>query len=128
MCSPLYARSNAAISLGIGYITISLVTAMGSSIEENRIARRARGIYYVRKAGVGRMSAGVGAAMRLLWLDKLHTANPKEKRSMKPILIARRLAALTTAAALLISSVALAADIHVMISAGFFQAYSALGP
>ena len=47
---------------------------------------------------------------------------------MKPRLRPHGLAALTFAAALLITSVALAADVHVMISAGFFQAYSALAP
>jgi len=47
---------------------------------------------------------------------------------MKPRLIARWLATPMGAVALLITSVALAADVHVMISAGFFQAYSALAP
>ena len=47
---------------------------------------------------------------------------------MKPRLIARWLATLTGAAALLITGAALAADVHVMISAGFFQAYSVLAP
>jgi molybdate transport system substrate-binding protein len=47
---------------------------------------------------------------------------------MKPRLIARWLATLTGAAALLITGAALAADVHVMISAGFFQAYSELAP
>ena len=47
---------------------------------------------------------------------------------MKPRLSARWLATLTGAAALLIAGAALAADVHVMISAGFFQAYSALAP
>jgi molybdate transport system substrate-binding protein len=47
---------------------------------------------------------------------------------MKPRLIARWLATLTAAAALLIAGAALAADVHVMISAGFFQAYSVLAP
>src|SRR5437762_2881346 len=57
-----------------------------------------------------------------------HTAYPNERGPMKPRLIARWLATLMGAAALLITSVALAADVHVMISAGFFQAYSALAP
>src|SRR5437667_6861236 len=47
---------------------------------------------------------------------------------MKPGLIVRWLATLTSAAALLITSAALAADVNVMISAGFFEAYSALVP
>src|SRR5712692_7700320 len=47
---------------------------------------------------------------------------------MKPRLIARWLTTLTVAAALLITGAALAADVNVMISAGFFQAYSALAP
>jgi len=47
---------------------------------------------------------------------------------MKPRLIARWLATLTGAAALLIAGAVLAADVHVMISAGFFQAYSELAP
>jgi molybdate transport system substrate-binding protein len=47
---------------------------------------------------------------------------------MKPRLIACWLATLISASALLIASAALAADVHVMISAGFFQAYSALAP
>ena len=47
---------------------------------------------------------------------------------MKPRLIARWLVALTAAAGLLITGAAVAADVHVMISAGFFQAYSALAP
>ena len=47
---------------------------------------------------------------------------------MKPRLIARWLATLTAVAALLITGAALAADVHVMISAGFFQAYSVLAP
>src|SRR6266436_5363887 len=47
---------------------------------------------------------------------------------MKPRLIARGLTALTGLTGLLITSAALAADVHVMISAGFFQAYSALAP
>ena len=48
---------------------------------------------------------------------------------MKPRLIGRWLAALTaTAAVLLITGAAVAADINVMISAGFFHAYSALAP
>jgi len=47
---------------------------------------------------------------------------------MKPRLIARRLATLTAVTALLITGAALAADVHVMISAGFFQAYSVLAP
>ena len=47
---------------------------------------------------------------------------------MKPRLVARWLATLTGAAALLIAGAALAADVHVMISAGFFQAYSVLAP
>lgn len=47
---------------------------------------------------------------------------------MTPRLIARWFATLTGAAALLIAGAALAADIYVMISAGFFQAYAALAP
>jgi len=47
---------------------------------------------------------------------------------MKPRLIARWLATVTGVAALLIAGAALAADVHVMISAGFFQAYSELAP
>jgi molybdate transport system substrate-binding protein len=47
---------------------------------------------------------------------------------MKPRLIARWLATLTGAAALLIAGAVFAADVHVMISAGFFQAYSELAP
>jgi molybdate transport system substrate-binding protein len=47
---------------------------------------------------------------------------------MKPRPITRWLATLTLAASLLITGAALAADVHVMISAGFFQAYSALAP
>ena len=47
---------------------------------------------------------------------------------MKPRLICRWLATLTIAAALFIAGAAFAADVHVMISAGFFQAYSALAP
>jgi molybdate transport system substrate-binding protein len=47
---------------------------------------------------------------------------------MKPRLIARWVTTLTAAAALLITGAALAADVHVMISAGFFQAYSELAP
>jgi molybdate transport system substrate-binding protein len=47
---------------------------------------------------------------------------------MKSGLIVRWLATLTSAAALLIAGAALAADVHVMISAGFFEAYSALAP
>jgi molybdate transport system substrate-binding protein len=47
---------------------------------------------------------------------------------MKPRLIARWFATLTGVAALLIVGAALAADVHVMISAGFFQAYSELAP
>jgi molybdate transport system substrate-binding protein len=47
---------------------------------------------------------------------------------MKPRLISRWLATLTGAAALLIAGAVLAADVHVMISAGFFQAYSELAP
>jgi molybdate transport system substrate-binding protein len=47
---------------------------------------------------------------------------------MKPGLIVRWLATLAGAAGLLINGAALAADVHVMISAGFFEAYSALAP
>ena len=47
---------------------------------------------------------------------------------MKPGLIVRWLATLTAAAAVLITGAAAAADVHVMISAGFFEAYSALAP
>jgi molybdate transport system substrate-binding protein len=47
---------------------------------------------------------------------------------MKPKLAARWLATLTGAAALLVAGAVLAADVHVMISAGFFQAYSELAP
>ncbi len=48
---------------------------------------------------------------------------------MKPTLIGRWLAALTaTAAVLLITGAAVAAEVNVMISAGFFHAYSALAP
>jgi molybdate transport system substrate-binding protein len=47
---------------------------------------------------------------------------------MKPRLIARWLATLTAVAALLITDPAFAVDVRVMISAGFFQAYSALAP
>jgi len=51
-----------------------------------------------------------------------------ERSTMKPRLIARALAALMGLTALLVTSAALAADVNVMISAGFFQAYSALAP
>src|SRR5450755_3140307 len=64
--------------------------------------------------------AQVGACSR--------TNNPNERSTMKPRLITRWLATLTGVAALLIAGAALAADVHVMISAGFFQAYSALAP
>jgi len=47
---------------------------------------------------------------------------------MKPRLIARWLATLTVAATLLITGAAIAADLHVIILAGFFQAYSMLAP
>ncbi|MDQ6924038.1 MAG: substrate-binding domain-containing protein [Pseudomonadota bacterium] len=47
---------------------------------------------------------------------------------MKPKLAVRWLATLTGAAALLIAGAVLAADVHVMISAGFYQAYSELAP
>src|SRR5439155_25424926 len=40
MCSALYARSNAAMSLGIGYITISFATAMDCLLES--VAQQAR--------------------------------------------------------------------------------------
>src|SRR2546423_10472092 len=54
--------------------------------------------------------------------------SPSERSTMKPRLITRRLAMLTAVTALLITGAALAADVHVMISAGFFQAYSVLAP
>jgi molybdate transport system substrate-binding protein len=44
---------------------------------------------------------------------------------MKPLLLAQRLFML---AALLLASAASAADVHVMISAGFYRVYSELGP
>ena len=47
---------------------------------------------------------------------------------MKRGLFVRWLATLTGVAALLITGGVIAADIHVMISAGFFEAYSALAP
>src|SRR5882724_4884896 len=47
---------------------------------------------------------------------------------MKPRSLARWLSSLTGVAALLIMGVAVAADVHVMISAGFYQAYSELAP
>jgi molybdate transport system substrate-binding protein len=47
---------------------------------------------------------------------------------MKPESIARRLATLTSAAAMLMTGAAPAADVHVMMSAGFSHAYSELAP
>jgi len=47
---------------------------------------------------------------------------------MKPGSIARMLATLTSAAAMLIAGAAPAADVHVMLSAGFSHAYSELAP
>jgi len=47
---------------------------------------------------------------------------------MKPRSIARWLSRLTGVAGLLITGAAAAADVHVMISAGFYQAYSELVP
>ena len=47
---------------------------------------------------------------------------------MKPRSIARWLATLTSAAALLITSAAYAADVNVLLSAGFGEAYSQLAP
>jgi molybdate transport system substrate-binding protein len=47
---------------------------------------------------------------------------------MKPMCIARRLFKLAAASALLSAGAAPAADVHVMISAGFYQAYSELVP
>jgi molybdate transport system substrate-binding protein len=47
---------------------------------------------------------------------------------MKPRLLASWLSTLTGLAALLIAAAAVAADVHVMISAGFFEAYSELVP
>src|SRR3989442_11878985 len=56
------------------------------------------------------------------------TNNRGQRSTMKPGLIARWLATLTGAAALLITGAVLAADVNVMISAGFFEAYSSLAP
>ena len=47
---------------------------------------------------------------------------------MKPGSLARWLSTLGAAAAFLIANAASAADVHVMISAGFYRVYSELGP
>jgi molybdate transport system substrate-binding protein len=74
------------------------------------------------------MSRGLGASRADSAPNRSMRLVPNERRTMKPRLIACWLATLISASALLIASAALAADVHVMISAGFFQAYSALAP
>src|SRR6266576_383919 len=51
-----------------------------------------------------------------------------ERNLMKQKSFARRSSGLAGVAALLIAAAAPAADVHVMISAGFYQAYSELAP
>jgi molybdate transport system substrate-binding protein len=54
--------------------------------------------------------------------------NNNRRRTMEPRSLARRLSRLTGVAALLIAGAAFAADVHVMISAGFHGVYSELAP
>src|SRR4029434_2293982 len=61
-------------------------------------------------------------------LMPMHMYVTQMKTVMKPRSLARWLSNLMGVAALLITGVAAAADVHVMISAGFYQAYSELAP
>lgn len=61
-------------------------------------------------------------------LERRGLALPAAKGTVRPPRTVRWSAAVVALAALVIAGAAVAADVHVMISAGFFEAYSELGP